>query len=214
MPILSVDDKDLYFPDVCQTGTALENLILRAENFVQSGYGSDRPLERKAYVEYRDWGVNSMSMRGGLAQQWSPHWAGVPVSDSTLWLNNAPVELVDPAPVIRYQGSDSKWGRLQTVDWEVLSPDYYDLSAEGRLNIASSFRIRQLEISYTAGFDFAVETSDTITIKIATGMILVRLARTDPDATRNQDLTLEPFQDWIKTVLMPIQKYRRRGGVG
>ena len=71
-----------------------------------------------------------------------------------------------------------------------------------------------LEVTYTAGYDFTQETPDTIALKIAAGLLLQRLARTDPDATKNQDLTLEPLHQYFQSVLLPVQRYRRRVGVG
>lgn len=218
MVILSEADKAIYFPDVCQTGDALTGLIRRAENFVQSAWGTDRPLAKQQFVEYRDWGRFAW-LRQGLAQQWSPHQAGMwgrngGAGDEVLWLWNSPVELVDPAPAIRYKGASHSWGRFTTIEWQTLEPDSYALTAEGRLSLGTPHSVHEIEVTYTAGFDFSVETQDVINIKIATGMVLTRLARTDPDATKNQDLTIEPFQQWIQSVLLPVQKYRRRTGIG
>lgn len=218
MAILTEADKSIYFPDVCQTDDALTGLIRRAENFVQSGLGSDRPLQRQQFIERKDWGQFA-GLRQGLAQQWSPHQAGLwgrngHYGEELVWLANFPVELEDPAPVVRYKGMDRSWGRSNVLDWQTLDTDSYEITADGRLTIASANTIASLEVTYTAGFDFEVESSDVINIKIATGMVLTRLARTDPDATKNQDLTLEPFQEWIESVLNPVQRYRRRVGIG
>lgn len=211
MAILTAADKDLYFPDVCQSGDALVGLMARAENFLQSAWGTDRMLERRSFTEYRDFG----RMSDRCYDQPYHYGARGHLNYRHLWLSNFPVELADPAPVIRYKGRINQgFGRGALLEWQTLEPSAYELTVDGRLDLGMSLDIAALEVTYTAGYDFTQETPDTIALKIAAGLLLQRLARTDPDATKNQDLTLEPLHQYFQSVLLPVQRYRRRVGVG
>lgn len=209
--ILTEADKPIYFPDIALTGPTLLGAIYRACAIAESVQGAGRPLEQQPHTEI---------LRLNRLLQ-------------TCTLKAMPIASL-PAPIIEARTGNFRdgFGRpVPLAPWAMLSEDDYNLDYEtGLLSLsrytASYFgRIgtpaTEIRATYTAGFDFAVDTKDVRAIKIAVASIL--RFQNSPNFQGLGEVRVEGEYSVRYTaivpgtvpdaLLLPLRKYRPRSGV-
>lgn len=147
--ILTPQDQEVYFPNYCGEGSTLLGAIRITESIAQSPEGSNRYLEITDYQEEKQLSVFDRSI---LLSYY-------PIVPSSLVVST-----------IRVQGKDG-FGRRVSVDKRTLTSSEYYLENDV-LYITNPAFIHKLSVKYRAGFDFTIDTPDTITIKSALGSLL------------------------------------------
>ena len=209
--ILTEADKPIYFPDIPLHGPTLLGAIYRACTIAESVQGAGRPLEQQSHTE--------LLRLNRLLQ--------------TCTLTRSPI-VETPAPIIEARTGNFRdgFGRpVPLAPWATLSSDDYVLDYEtGLLSLsrytASYFgRIgtpaTEVRATYTAGFDFAVDTPEVRAIKIAVASILrfqnspsfQGLGEVRVEGEYSVRYTATVPGSVPDALLLPLRKYRPRSGV-
>lgn len=204
MAILSLIDKATYFPDVTITDSALHGAIIRATTIAEGANGANRPLEQQSITQI------------------------VPVNRTlqTCYLSRFPIA-VTPSPQIEARMGKTRDGFGRGVPlsrWLKLSPDDYFVDYEtGGLSLYTSYSSvgwTEIKATYTAGFDFSLNTPDTRAIKSCVAAIMSHQL-----SNSYQGISSVKIPDEIEisyasgisatatipeSLLLPLQKYRPR----
>lgn len=149
MPILTPSDKPIYFPDITLTGDALMGAILRAQSLAESNMGCDRPLEKSPFKEV-------LSVHSNLSA----------------WLSVAPIDESDFHVDARTGGHKDGFGRTvpKSAWFPLVESDYAIDASTGAIRLG--LQVTEVRVTYTAGFDFTVDTPEIKRIKSAIAAIL------------------------------------------
>jgi len=154
MPILTPDDKDLYFPEVTLEDEPLQAAIWRAEAIAEGPRGANRNLSIAPYSQTTEVRLNQQVC-------FVPHWPIVEITS---------IE----AQQAWYSACDS-WGRvLPALDWtELLQAEYSANPITGEITLLGQRAFTEARIIYTAGWDFRSNNFDANRIKQIVGQILL-----------------------------------------
>lgn len=191
--ILTALDQATYFPNVTQTGSALDGLIAFSQALCESSYGANRPLEQMLYE------------------------AIVTVNPKTRTTQLPYVPVVSVSSVSVRQSRES-WGRISTSEWWLTTGYMLDIPT-GQLNFETV--ATEAKVSYVAGFDFAVNTAEVKQIKAIAGTILDYGANrfygqldsylsNPPGDGQVESFNYVRPDTWLQTILTPLKKYYPR----
>lgn len=192
--ILQPSDKAMYFPSVCLEGSALLGAIRMAEAIAQSADGSNRYLEIKPYTLLK----KNTQLTTEVYLEYTP--------------------LVPDSLTIEYrQGCcNDTWGRsIGAVPLTELPTDQYSVE-NSIVTFNNPQAYSEVKLKYSAGFDFTVESDDTILIKSCIGAILeYRQSLLGQGVVRHDGLGISlskgiPSVNFPPELLIPLKRYKPR----
>ena len=196
--IFTAGDRDSYFPNVSQTGAALEGLLVLAQSLCESDYGANRPLDYAQHGEVIS--INSSGFG---------------------YLSLLPVY---PTPtVIEVRESVDGWGRISGPGWRPLATSEFELDyITGRLDVF--VKSSDVKLFYYTGFDFGSGATQEIkNIKAIAGQVVEYFGRyrvgldsylNNPAGGAVESYNLVRPDQYLTTLLRPLMKYRPRGSGG
>lgn len=191
--ILTASDQPTYFPNVTQTGLALEGLLNLAQALCESSYGANRPLEQTTYEAIVT--VNPLTRTAQL-----PYFPVVSVVS------------------VAVRQSRESWGRVSTSEWWLTTGYMLDIPT-GQLNFTTL--VTEAKVAYIAGFDFTANTLEAKQIKAIAGTIvdyganrfygqLDSYLSNPPGDGQVESFNYVRPDTWLQTILMPLKKYYPR----
>lgn len=156
MAILVPSEKDIYFPHVNLVGDALTGAIRRAQMVAEGYWGANRPLELTSFTE-----IKSLSHNYQTAQL-----TYVPVK--TTPVPTVEVRLGKFTDGFGRSFAPNEWTAIAATEWQL----EYDIGEFFLKSQNQLYRSTEIKVSYTAGFDFSIDSPEIREIKAAVGGIL------------------------------------------
>jgi len=197
--ILTASDQANYFPNVSQTGAALDGLLHFAQATCEGSYGSNRLLELQQFTHILT--VNTVFYTATIPL--------MPIASS-------------PLPTLETRVHRKHLNGYTLSDWQAVNQFTIDYEI-GQLNLG--LPATEAKLTYRAGFDFSIDTPEVRSIKAIAGVIVDWAAhrfygQLDSyllNPAGNSDVTswnTVPLDRWLQVILMPLKKYVPRGSGG
>jgi len=196
--ILTSSDKATFFPDVSQTGAALDGLLYFVQATCQGSFGANRPLELQQFTHIIT--INPAFYTGNIPM--------MPIASS-------------PAPTVESRIHTRYLGQYTSTDWQATDQFAIDApTGQIHLKIPAS----EVKLTYWAGFNFTAPTDEAKEIKAIAGVVLDWAARRfygqldsyldNPPGAQVSSYNYTRLDQWLQTILAPLKKYAPRSSGG